>query len=133
LTLGPGAINHGRGEENPKGTEHLESLQWDGAAGAAAMLDRGDIALRCSPGVIAKSNRGFFRQFPSSSLGSYFLHTSYNHTQCMWGNLDNRGKAADRGRGKGGGRIGPSGSKCGSGIMTPRKRCVVLGITLSQL
>jgi hypothetical protein len=33
VTLGPGAISHGRGEEKPKGTEQLELLQGDGVAG----------------------------------------------------------------------------------------------------
>jgi hypothetical protein len=35
LTLEPGAISHGCGEEKPKGTEKLELLQGDGVAGAA--------------------------------------------------------------------------------------------------
>ena len=59
LTLGPGAIRRCRGEEKPKGTEQIESLQEDGAAEVDAMTYRGDLALRCSPGAIARSMRGF--------------------------------------------------------------------------
>ena len=60
LTLGPGSISHGRGEEKLKGTEYLELLQGDGIAGAATRSDRGDLALRCSPGAAARSKRRFF-------------------------------------------------------------------------
>ncbi len=60
LTLGPGAISHGRGEEKPKGTEQLELLQGDEVGGAATRSDRGDLELRCSTGAAAKSKRGFF-------------------------------------------------------------------------
>jgi hypothetical protein len=60
LAMGPGAISHVRGEEMPKGTEQLELLQGDGVAGAATRSDRGDLALRCSPGTAARSRRGFF-------------------------------------------------------------------------
>ncbi len=65
LILGPGARSHGRGEEKPKGTKQLELLQGDGVAGAATRSDRGDLALRCSPGAAARSMRGFF---PTVSL-----------------------------------------------------------------
>ena len=65
LTLGPGAISHGRGEEKPKGTEQLELLQGDGVARASTRSDRGDLALRCSPGAVARSKRGVF---PTVSL-----------------------------------------------------------------
>jgi len=65
VTLGPGAISHGRGEENPKGTEQLELVQGNGVAGAATRSYRGDLALRCSPGAAARSKRGFF---PAVSL-----------------------------------------------------------------
>ncbi len=87
LTLGPGAITHGRGEEKPKRTEQLELLQGDGVAGAATRSDRGDPALRCSPGAAAKSKRGFSRRFPSSSIGIYFLPTFYSHTHRRWGSI----------------------------------------------
>ena len=60
LTLGPGAISHGRGEEKPKGTEQLELLQGDGVAGAATRSDRGDLARRCPPGAASRSKQGFF-------------------------------------------------------------------------
>jgi hypothetical protein len=53
--LGPGAISHGRGEEKPKGTEQLETLEGDRVAGAATRSDRGDLALRCSARAAAMS------------------------------------------------------------------------------
>ena len=65
LTLGPGAISHGRGEEKPKGTAQLVLLQGDGVAGAPTRSDRGDLTLRCSPWATARSRRGFF---PTVSL-----------------------------------------------------------------
>ncbi len=66
LTLEPGAIiSHGRGEEMLKRTEQLELLQGDGVAVAAPRSSRGDLALRCSPGMAARSKRGFF---PAVSL-----------------------------------------------------------------
>ena len=61
--------------------------------------------------------RVFFRRFPSSSIGIYFLHAFYSHTHRMWGSIDNRGTTADRGRRKGGGRTGSQGSKWGSTSM----------------
>jgi hypothetical protein len=58
--MGPGAISHGRGEEKPKWKEPLESPQGNGAAGAVARSNRGDQALRCSPGATSRSKRGLF-------------------------------------------------------------------------
>jgi len=60
LTLVPGAISHGRGKEKSKETKQLELLQGDGVAGAATRSNHGDLAMRYSPRVAAKSRRGFF-------------------------------------------------------------------------
>ena len=101
-------------KEKPKGTEQLEMMQGDGVVGAATRSDRGDLALWYSPGAAARSRRGFFRRFPSSSIGIYVLHTSYSHTRPKWSSIDNHGIAADRGRRKRGSRTGSQGSKWGS-------------------
>ncbi len=111
LAIGPGATSHGRGEEKPKGTEQLELMQGDGVTGSAIRSDRGDLALRRSRGAAARSKRGFFRRFPSSSIGIYFLHTFYIYTLRRWGSIDSHNTAVDRGRRKGGGRTGYEGSK----------------------
>jgi len=81
--MGPGAISQVRSEEKPKGTEQLESLHGDGGAGAAASSNRGALALQCSPRATPIIMRRFSKCFFSSSMGIYFLHTSYKKKERM--------------------------------------------------
>ena len=87
-------------------------------------------------GRLPGAGEGFSLRFPSSSIGTYFLNTFYNHTHRMWGSIESRGTTADRGRRKGGGRTGSQGSKWVVRVRvqaTLRTRCDVLGITLGLL
>ena len=65
MTMGPGALSHGRNEEKPKGAEQLELLQCDGVAGAVTRSDCGDLALRYPPKGGCQEQA---RVFPAVSL-----------------------------------------------------------------
>ncbi len=106
LTLGPGAISQGRGEERPKGTEHLETLQGDGATGGAAMQDRVNLRRRCNLGATKECKRVSFLRFPPSRRGLRSFTSLCSHTHGKWGNIDSRGTTADRDCRGGGGRTG---------------------------
>ncbi len=90
LTLGPGAISQGRGDEEPKGTEHARrNLQ---------RSDRNDFVAVRPMGDCEELERGFHLRFPSSRRGLQSFTYLYSHTHRRWGSIGSRGTAADRGR-----------------------------------
>jgi len=119
-------------KEKPKGTEQIDLVQGDGVAGAATWSDHGDLAMRCSSRRLSGACEGFFRQFPSSNIGIYFLHASFAGGAASIAAAQPRIAAAGRGAVVRDLRVANVVVRVRIHA-TLRKRYVILGITLGQL
>jgi hypothetical protein len=82
LTLGPGAIIQGRGDEEPKGTEEARrNMQ---------RSDRGDFVAVRPRGACEELEGGFHLRFPSSRRGLRSFTSIYTHTHRSWGSIGSR-------------------------------------------
>ena len=131
LTLGPGAISQGRGDEDLKGTEQLEIAPRGRSSRRALQSQIVSIFAAVTPrGRMQNVGGGFSLRIFPSRRGPRSYTSFYSHIHRRWGSIGSRGTTVELGR-KGAAnhdRKGVNRGNTSKGTCILRKRCARLQI-----